>query len=153
MADSSCGAGAIAAAYTQLLERAEQAESLSFKLLQTAPDALIALDAAHTVRFVNDTACAAFHRKCEELVDKPLAEVWPELDERLQRETATSSDVSADIKIGEHVFSPTLRLRPVPSLSASSSRCATSPNDGAWTPAVSISIRSSHTTFARLFMR
>lgn len=103
----------------ELLERAEQAEAMSLKLLQTAPDALMALDDEHRIRFMNDSARAAFQRTApHELVGLPLTSVLPELEERLQSEpppapnAESSAAMSSDLKIGEQVFSPTLRLLP-----------------------------------------
>jgi signal transduction histidine kinase len=97
----------------ELLERAEQAEALSFKLLQTAPDALLALDDERCIRFVNDSARAAFRRDPEELVGQPLTHVLPELEKRMQSQPpAAASEMSSDLKIGDQVFSPTLRSLP-----------------------------------------
>jgi len=97
----------------ELLERAEQAEALSFKLLQTAPDTLLALDDELCIRFVNDSARAVFRRTSEQLVGRPLTEVLPELERRMQSEPpAAPSDIASDLKIGEQVFSPTLRSLP-----------------------------------------
>jgi len=97
----------------ELLERAEQAEALSFKLLQTAPDALLALDDELCIRFVNDSARAALRREPEQLVGRPLTEVLPELGRRMQSTPpAAPSEVSSDLTIGDQVFSPTLRSLP-----------------------------------------
>jgi two-component system phosphate regulon sensor histidine kinase PhoR len=96
----------------QLIERAEQAEALSFKLLQTAPDALIAVDDAGIVRFVNDTARAALEHEVPEIVGRQLAELLPELEARLHVPPGASSAPMPDVKLGEHYFSPTLRALP-----------------------------------------
>ncbi len=97
----------------ELLERAEQAEALSLKLLQTAPDALLALDDDHTIRFINDSAGAAFERAPEQLVGRQLSEVLPELESRMKSEPPPPpSSMASDLVIGEHVFSPTLRSLP-----------------------------------------
>jgi signal transduction histidine kinase len=96
----------------QLLERAEQAEALSVKLLQMAPDALIALDAARRVHFVNDSAQMALQQTGELRLGQPLAELLPELDRRLQRQPSADTLLLPDIKIGERLFSPTLRSLP-----------------------------------------
>jgi two-component system phosphate regulon sensor histidine kinase PhoR len=96
----------------RLLERAEQAEALSVKLLQMAPDVLIALDAARNVQFVNETGYVAFRQQGDACVGRPLAELLPELDRRLQRQPSTDTLLLPDIKIGERLFSPTLRSLP-----------------------------------------
>jgi two-component system phosphate regulon sensor histidine kinase PhoR len=96
----------------QLLERAEQAEALSVKLLQMAPDVLIALDEARNVQFVNETGLVALQPKGALCLGRPLAELLPELDRRLQRQPSTDTLLLPDIKIGERLFSPTLRWLP-----------------------------------------
>lgn len=95
----------------QLIERAERAEALSFRLLQTAPDALIALDDTRAIRFANDTACAALGQHADDVVGRPLADFLVELDQRLSVESHPSG-VLPDIQIGEQLFSPTLRALP-----------------------------------------
>jgi two-component system phosphate regulon sensor histidine kinase PhoR len=90
----------------QLLERAEQAEALSFRLLQTAPDALIALDDALEIKFVNDSARAAL--QADHVVGRPLADVLPELAQRL-RTPAAANGLGIDIAIGDRFFSATRR--------------------------------------------
>jgi two-component system phosphate regulon sensor histidine kinase PhoR len=96
----------------QLIERAEQAEALSFKLLQTAPDALIAVDDAGTVRFVNETARIALQREAAAIVGMPLIALLPELEARLHMLPGVSIAPMPDVKLGEHYFSPTLRWLP-----------------------------------------
>jgi signal transduction histidine kinase len=97
----------------ELLERAEQAEALSVKLLQTAPDLLIALDDEHRIRFTNDMARAAFQRLPQELLGQALNDVLPELEQRMRTEPPPPpSMIASDLKIGDHVYSPTLRSLP-----------------------------------------
>jgi signal transduction histidine kinase len=96
----------------QLLERAEQAEALSFRLLELAPDALIAIDEARDIRFVNATARAVLTQRCELEIGMPLSAVLPELDRRLQNHTSSNTLLLPDVKIGERLLSPTLRALP-----------------------------------------
>jgi len=91
----------------QMLERAEQAEALNFQLLETAPDALLALDDGRRVVFVNERARAALEAKSTLVLGTPLAELLPELDKRLQ--TGSSAMQLPDVTLGDRVFSPTLR--------------------------------------------
>ncbi|HMI94371.1 MAG TPA: ATP-binding protein, partial [Polyangiales bacterium] len=91
----------------QLLERAEQAEAINFQLLQTAPDALLALDDVRRVVFVNESARTALEAKSPLVLGTPLAELLPELDKRLQ--TGSSAVQLPDVTLGDRVFSPTLR--------------------------------------------
>jgi two-component system phosphate regulon sensor histidine kinase PhoR len=91
----------------QLLERAEQAEALSLQLLQTAPDPLLALDAARKVVFVNESARVALGAKGEQAIGAALAELLPELDHRLQ--DGGGHMHLPDVTLGERMFSPTLR--------------------------------------------
>lgn len=94
----------------QLLERAEQAEALSFRLLQTAPDALIALDDAFEIKFVNDSARAAL--QADHVVGRPLAEILPELAQRLRAQPVAAHGLGADVAIGDRFFSATRRSLP-----------------------------------------
>jgi signal transduction histidine kinase len=96
----------------QLLERAESAEALSFKLLQLAPDALIALDAARNITFINEMAQRALQLAAEPEAGTPLAQLFPELDRRLRIQPAGDSVHLSDLAIGDRLYSPTLRLLP-----------------------------------------
>jgi two-component system phosphate regulon sensor histidine kinase PhoR len=96
----------------QLLERAVQAEALSFRLLEMAPDALIAIDEARDIRFVNETARTVLKQRCEVEIGMPLSAVLPELDRRLQNQTSPHTLLLPDIKIGDRLLSPTLRGLP-----------------------------------------
>jgi signal transduction histidine kinase len=96
----------------QLLERAEQAEALSFRLLELAPDALIAIDEARVIRFVNETARVALRQRCELEIGMPLSAALPELDRRLRNHASPNTLLLPDIKIGDRLHSPTLRALP-----------------------------------------
>jgi signal transduction histidine kinase len=96
----------------QLLERAEQAEAANLKLLEMAPDALIALDDAREIRFANQAARAALSGNGALRLPTPLAAVLPELDRRLRAQPAGESLLLPDIQLGPRVFSASLRLLP-----------------------------------------
>jgi signal transduction histidine kinase len=96
----------------QLLERAERAEALSVKLLQMAPDALLAVDAAGSIKFFNETAEAALAQAGELEIGTPLSQLLPELSRRLQSSKPNETLHLPDIKIGERTFSPTGRELP-----------------------------------------
>lgn len=91
----------------QLLERAEQAEALNSLLLETAPDALLAVDARRNIVFVNERARVALATESEPIAGMPLAALLPELDRRLQG--TASAMLPPDVTLGDRVFSPTLR--------------------------------------------
>jgi len=100
----------------QLLERAEQAVAVSFSLLQMTPDALIALDEAWNIKFVNASASAILVGRDALQVGRPLSELMPELDRRLRDRSATAALPLPDVKLGERLFSPTLRVLPASKL-------------------------------------
>ncbi len=93
----------------QLLERAETAEAITGKLLQMAPDPLIAIDGLRRVKFFNDSAKNAFSDTCKLTIGQPLAECLPELDRRLQKHRSTETLHLPDVRIGERLYSPTGR--------------------------------------------
>jgi two-component system phosphate regulon sensor histidine kinase PhoR len=96
----------------QLLERAEQAEALSFKLLQLAPDPLLALDEERRIKLVNQAACVALAPRCEPKVGMLLSEVLPEVDRHVLSAQTKDTVALLDIKLGDRLFSPTLRALP-----------------------------------------
>lgn len=96
----------------QLLERAEQAEALSFKLLQMAPDALIALDEQRNVQFLNESARAILAPLHPQQLDRPLAELLPELDRALRGHSQRDTLALPDTRVGGRLFSATLRHLP-----------------------------------------
>jgi len=100
----------------QLLERAEQAEALSVSLLKMAPDALIALDEARTIKFVNETARLTLRDQPALQVGRPFADFLPELDRQLQSAASLETLQLPDVKVGDQLFSPTLRLLPASKL-------------------------------------
>jgi two-component system phosphate regulon sensor histidine kinase PhoR len=96
----------------QLIERAEEAEALSLQLLETSPNALIALDELGNIRFVNEIAREVLGQRGDVRVGMPLAAVLPEIDRRMQGAAAVDTLSLPDIKLGERQFAPTIRASP-----------------------------------------
>lgn len=88
----------------QLLERAESAEALSSKLLQMAPDALIAIDDARNIAFFNETASSVVRRTGELKQGAPLAQHFPELDQRLRTLQPTETLHLPDVEIAGRIY-------------------------------------------------
>lgn len=93
----------------QLLERTEQAEALSFKLLELAPDALIALDDEHRITLANQAARDALRSRGEPRPGIPLRDILPELERHVLGAAAADTLHMFDLKLGDKLFSPTLR--------------------------------------------
>lgn len=96
----------------QLLERAERAEALSSKLLQMAPDGLIAIDDSRTITFFNESARAALQHLGVLERGAPLAQFLPDLDRRLRSQRASDTLHLPDIEIGERIFALSGRALP-----------------------------------------
>ena len=92
----------------ELLERAMRAERVNHSLLESAPDAMLAIDAEGCVTFANSEACGVFESS-QGLIGRPiqgLIPAWPELAARIAEEPSHSLP---DVTIGSRVFSPTNR--------------------------------------------
>jgi two-component system phosphate regulon sensor histidine kinase PhoR len=92
----------------ELLERATRAERVNHSLLESAPDAMLAINAEGLVIFANNEACQVFEGPTEQLVGRPIHELipaWSDLAEQLGKDSAQLPDVT----IGGRVFSPTNR--------------------------------------------
>ncbi|HET8937687.1 MAG TPA: ATP-binding protein [Polyangiales bacterium] len=96
----------------QLLERAEQAEALSSKLLQMAPDALIAIDDERRIAFFNETASSAVRPAGELTQGAPLAQYFPELDRRLRTLLPSDTLHLPDVEIAGRVYAISGRTLP-----------------------------------------
>jgi PAS domain S-box-containing protein len=89
------------------LKRAERAESVVSRLLESAPDALIVTDRDGIITFVNNQAEAALRRDGAPLCGRPVGEVIPELAAAAVRlGTDAPLAPSPDVEIGDQVFSP-----------------------------------------------
>src|SRR5688572_32906483 len=65
----------------ELLERATRAERVNHSILESAPDAMLAIDAQGRVTFANGEACGVFECGAEGLVGRPIQDLipaWPE---------------------------------------------------------------------------
>jgi len=94
----------------QLLERAEEAEALSLKLLQMAPDALVALDDDRNIKYVNQMASELLQLGAAVHIGTPLSAWLPELAARIEAAGSGDTLVFPDIKLGDRLFSPTFRV-------------------------------------------
>jgi signal transduction histidine kinase len=92
-----------------LLERTEQAEAAHRKLLETAPDPLLVVDAAGRLTFVNEKAARALAAPAERLLVSPLAALVPALASvHLRPEPGDTVMPVGDVTIGSRRFSPTV---------------------------------------------
>lgn len=98
----------------ELLERATQAEDLNRRLLESAPDAMIAMDAAGHLTFANQEACQVFGASKEALVGQSVLNLIPCLSHPPRQPSNDSYRTLPDVEIRGRLFSPTLRLPPTP---------------------------------------
>jgi PAS domain S-box-containing protein len=94
----------------ELLERAIEAEDLNRRLLESAPDPMLAIDARGVLTFANGEACAVFGSPREVLIGKPVGELIPHLPELLGEPSRELNRALSDVAIGSRVYSPTVRL-------------------------------------------
>ncbi len=92
----------------QLLRRAEQAEAVNRRLLETAPDPFLVIDAEGNLSFANEEAASILGIKAEALVGRSSLELIPGLDLHVP-EARESRLPTADLEIHGRRFSPTLR--------------------------------------------
>ena len=96
-----------------LIERAELAESRVRKLLESAPDALLAIDAEGVLTYANLEAQLMLQRSASELVGRPIREVLPELPMRNISLGAGEGLVPLpDVQVGADFYAPTVRFLP-----------------------------------------
>ncbi len=93
----------------ELLERAERAERSLRVVLDTAPDALLALDAGGRVSYANAEAARALGLSVEQIHGKQATDLVPGIRLENERETPTPTSF-ADIAIGTDVYAPVVRL-------------------------------------------
>ena len=94
----------------ELLERATEAEDLNRRLLDSAPDPMLALDGSGTLTFVNDQACKVFGLPVAALKGAAVAELIPALPALLRLPSSEPYQTLPDIEIGARLYSPTVRL-------------------------------------------
>ncbi|HEX4479019.1 MAG TPA: ATP-binding protein, partial [Polyangiaceae bacterium] len=92
----------------ELLERAERAERSLRLVLDTAPDALLALDAEGRVSYANTEAARALGLSLEQIHGKPAKELVPGIS--LESEHPTTPTSLGDVAIGQDVYAPVVRL-------------------------------------------
>lgn len=89
----------------ELRERAERAEAVIVELLQQLPEAMLAIDDAGVIRFVNAPAGELLGGGAA-LVGRRIHEVLPALP--LQA-LADGADSGADLQLGDELFAPAVR--------------------------------------------
>jgi signal transduction histidine kinase len=98
----------------ELLERAMEAEDLNRRLLESAPDAMLAIDDDGLIHFVNQEACNVFDASREELLGTPVAQLIPALPGLLRQRSSDSYQTLPDVQVRSRLFSPTVRLPHTP---------------------------------------
>jgi two-component system phosphate regulon sensor histidine kinase PhoR len=101
----------------ELLERATHAEGLNRRLLESAPDAMIALDTRGQLTFANEEACRVLGKAKELLLGVAVAELIPSWPELTRQPGNDSYRTLPDLEIAGRLFSPTVRLPLTPSSS------------------------------------
>jgi signal transduction histidine kinase len=94
----------------ELIERVAEAEDMNRRLLESAPDAMMAIDASGVLTFANHEACAVFSQTQEELVGQRVNELIPALAAQLRQPSTELYPTLADVEIAKRVYSPTVRL-------------------------------------------
>jgi PAS domain S-box-containing protein len=98
----------------EVLERAIEAEEMNRRLLESAPDAMLAIDGEGRLRFANQEACTMFGSSREELLGKPIAQLIPALPGLLRQPSDEAYRTLPDVQLEGRMFSPTVRLPPTP---------------------------------------
>ncbi|HEX2568510.1 MAG TPA: response regulator [Polyangia bacterium] len=97
----------------ELLDRVARAEDNVRRLLANAPDALVAVDAQGRLSYANAEAERIFDSTADALVGRPVTQLLPDLPLRNVNLRAGESFLPLpDITIGQHIYSPTVRLLP-----------------------------------------
>lgn len=96
----------------ELLERALEAEDMNRSLLESAPDAMLAIDADGRLGFVNQEACNVLGSSRAELIGNPVSHFVPALPTLLRQPSSDGFRTLPDVQIESRVFSPTVRLPP-----------------------------------------
>jgi signal transduction histidine kinase len=94
----------------ELLERATEAEDMNRRLLESAPDAMLAIDEEGVLRFANQEACNVFGSSRQQLIGRPIAELIPALPGLLRQPSSESYRTLPDVQVKGRLFSPTVRL-------------------------------------------
>ncbi|HWO09509.1 MAG TPA: ATP-binding protein [Polyangiaceae bacterium] len=94
----------------ELLERATEAEDLNRRLLESAPDPMLAMDASGVLTFANTEACNVFEQPREALIGQPVARLIPILPALLSQPSNDRNRALPDVEIARRLYSPTVRL-------------------------------------------
>jgi signal transduction histidine kinase len=93
----------------QLVDRVESAERDLRSMLMELPDALIRVDEAGRLSFINDEAARLFTGRAGKLLlGTPLAKILPSFD-LLEARRSPPGTPLRDIRIGERILSPSVR--------------------------------------------
>jgi len=96
----------------ELLERAIEAEDVNRSLLESAPDAILAIDDEGNLLFSNQEACKVLGASRAALLGKPVAQLIPALPALLRQPSLESYQALPDVQVGSRLYSPTVRLPP-----------------------------------------
>jgi signal transduction histidine kinase len=94
----------------ELLDRAIDAEDLNRRLLESAPDAMLAIDEQELLTFANQEACRMLGAPREALIGQPLAALLPELPALVRQPSDESYRTLPDVELSGRLFSPIVRL-------------------------------------------
>jgi signal transduction histidine kinase len=94
----------------ELIERVAEAEDMNRRLLESAPDAMMAIDAAGLLTFANHEACAVFDKTQAELVGQRVSDLIPVLAAQLRQPSNDRYPTLSDVEIAKRLYSPTVRL-------------------------------------------
>jgi signal transduction histidine kinase len=98
----------------EVLERAMEAEDINRRLLESAPDAMLAIDDEGRLRFANQEACNVLGTSREQLIGKPVAQLIPALPGLLRQPSDDAYRTLPDVQLNGRLFSPTVRLPATP---------------------------------------
>jgi PAS domain S-box-containing protein len=96
----------------ELLERTRHAEELNRRLLESAPDAMLAIDVRGQLTFANQEACRVLGSPREALLGRTVLDLIPSWPDLPSQPSAESYRTLPDVEIKGRLFSPTLRLPP-----------------------------------------
>jgi signal transduction histidine kinase len=99
----------------ELLERATLAEDSNRRLLEHAPDAMLAVNAHGLLTFVNQEAVRVFGLTREDLLGQPITELLPGLPKPAMWPKGDDSGPLPDVERAGRTYSPTIRLPPAQS--------------------------------------
>jgi PAS domain S-box-containing protein len=102
----------------ELLERAMDAEDMNRRLLESAPDPMLAIDARGRLTFANEEACRVLAASRQTLLGQPLAALIPALPALLRQPSHDAYRTLSDVELAGRLFSPTVRLPPTPTSAA-----------------------------------